>query len=369
MQRRTGASGRSCAEFSTCRVRPTAPSSCANWLLENRDALVAPLASLEALISDPVATQPRYELRWPLPPEFARPDQISGATGENLRAAGRAWLDRLEARPGDVALLYCCGHGASLSTEPVLFLEDLNRSRENPWVHLQLATLGRSLRQHPSISCAYIFADACGESIAKFELGGAQEVRFYDPPEFGKASAFKVMLLSAAPDGMLAYEGRAGDGLPPLGRFTQTLVKALDGASVRKAKGQWVVNSSGLRDDLKPLKQFYFDQWADHAFEPAPVMTFNDVRQIVRPSRPVVPVLATTNPADLNGYRLIVSETPPPPSVDQPGTEPSEGGRAWKWELTPRDTSVYAMAFNTDACHSTMFTPNQPQFELQVDIT
>lgn len=330
------------------------------WLLDNGDKLAAPLASLEVLISDVAPAPNRFDWGIATPIDRAVPQQIG--------TAGAAWLARLRARPGDVALFYWCGHGASLSTEPVVFLEDLNSDPLRPWSYVNLAGLGRALQQDTQIDHAILFADACGETVAAFQLSDAQDFRFFQSARFGVPNLPKVMLLTAAPQGLLAYDGPIPGSAVRLGRFTQTLVKALDGASIRQSNRGWAVNSSGLRDDLLDLRQFYFPAWNDQAFEPVAVMSFNRTHPVVYPRNPVVPVTVTTNPVEaMDRYSFCIHETNAPDLVN-PTTPADLTRKIWRIAIPPRNTSVYAVAFNHTGFHGYPFTPNQPQFDLQVDV-
>ena len=341
-----------------------------DWLLVNRDNLVAPLASLEVLISDPTDAANRY----PWQPEIA----IDSATPGNVDTAGRRWLTNFPAGSQNVAFFFACGHGASLTAEPVLFLDALNLDPVNEWPNVHVASMARALRLHPNIESAYIFIDACGQKVKEFELcppENRQPTVFYAPVPYGATGANKVMLTSAAPEGQLAYDSPlsvryfpANAGVP-IGRLTQTLMMALNGSSVRSYRGRWAVNSTGLRDDLKLLKQFYFPNLTDYPFEPTPIYGFNDVRPFVYPQAPIVPYVATTNPTDkIDQYEFCIRDAAPPPPPTDAGMKHDPVRRAWFGEMQPRDTSVYAVAFNHNECFANPFTPDQPKFELQVDI-
>lgn len=341
-----------------------------DWLVANQDNLIAPLASLELLVSETAEGGDRYQWAPPVD-DGGTPIQIASATSDEVDAAGTRWLEQFETRPGDIALLFCCGHGASLSSEPVLFLADLNADKKNPWSFININSLGRALRKDPNIGSAYLFADACGETIAGFELAKAQDVRFWAAPVFGALEAQKVLLLCAAPAGLLAYDGAMPGGDVRLGRFTQTLVKALNGASISRWQTGWAVSSSGLRDDLKMLRQFYFAGWEDQAFEPASLMSFNDVRHLVRPDRPVIPIIVSRYPqGSIDGFSCCIIDQPPqpPPPVSAPLVPFDQFRLAWRAEMTPRKTSAYATLFTQNSLHFTPFTPDRPHFDLQVEI-
>ncbi len=85
-----------------------------SWLLSNQDALAFPLASLEVLIGE-AAHLPNTK-----PHPWVHTSPIDAPTFKNVGDAGKAWVARLKARPGDVALFYACGHGARLGSDPVV---------------------------------------------------------------------------------------------------------------------------------------------------------------------------------------------------------------------------------------------------------
>ncbi len=364
------------AALRSVRDVPSAADSAkyiSDWLLTNRDQLEAPLASLEVLISDPVSDDPRYDWQAPalaggIPGNTAPAGLgIDRANAANVELAAERWFALLKQRPGDVALFYCSGHGASLSSEQVLFLDDLNRSGVKPWIFANLSSLGRSLRQNEDIAAAYLFVDACGEKLADFELSKQADTPFFTLYEFGKPESSKVMLITAACPGLLAFDATLPGSAIPIGRFTQTLVKALDGASIRDWNGEWAVCSSGLQFDLKLLKQFCFPGWRDQPFEPLALMTFNEDRKFAATDRPVIPVLATLMPPTaIATYRLYLSEIPPPPPGA--GTAAHPVLKYWTFELKPQNSRIYAVAVNGATCHFKSFMANQPQFRLQVRI-
>lgn len=198
-------------------VAPDVPSAVdsakyfCDWLLRNRDTLVAPLATLEVLLSDTDEGEERYAWAPPLPADHPPAPPIELATSANTVAAGKAWLAADRVRDGDEVLLYFCGHGASLSSEPALFLGDLNLDDIRPWSFVNVHSLGRSLRQNSRIANAYLFVDACGETIPGFDLHVRDNrdpgTIFWTPYRFGTPESYKVLLLCATPSGIEALDG------------------------------------------------------------------------------------------------------------------------------------------------------------------
>jgi hypothetical protein len=333
-----------------------------DWLMRKGSGLASPLASLEVLISDPVSLGGGSDrFGW------TSEKPIDRATEVNVREAGAAWWTRLSARPGDTALFYCCGHGAMHSTQPVLFLEDLNLSISNPWAHLGLGSLAQSLRRNPHIRSAFLFADACGEFLSNFELGRALECRFFPPPAPFQATRNNVALICAASETSFAYDGEdlistdfglAGGNGARLGRFTQVLVKALGGASVRFVDKQWTVDPSSLLVDLNKIRRIFFGKWEERSFEPTAYLMPNDIYPIAFFKDDFeLPIVILTDPIErMPDCDLYVSEQD---SLGLPWLKNRAAGEEGAWLLTVPATRrlLYVIAQREGQKYSTVFTP------------
>lgn len=344
-----------------------------DWLLRNCDLLVDPLATLEVLISDSAEGEDRYDWNPPLPEGHAPPAAIDEATAANVLTAGEAWLHDDRVRNGDTVLFYFCGHGASLSSEPALFLGDLNLGNK-PWKFMNVQSLGRSLKQNCRIGNAYLFVDACGELIPGFDLHVVATrdpgLGFWPEVRWAAQELWKVLLLCATPAGLSAFDGDMTGSSVRLGRFTQTLVKALDGALVGDWDGRWAVNSASLSNQLKNLREFCFPGWNDHPFDPGALMSFNEVRHIVVPARPMVPVRARVSPKEaFDGHSLCIGEEPPPPIPGNASFPFDTFANVWRPEIPPSTSARYAVVHKGDVFHVLHFTPNKPHFDLKVPIT
>lgn len=332
-----------------------------DWLLTSQDRLAAPLATLEVLISDPANQDHRYP--WALGP-------VDPATEENVEARGLEWYERVTAQPGDVAFFYCCGHGASHLQQPVLFLEDLNRRRVNAWSHINLGQLAHALRKNQTVAAAFLFSDACGQYVPEFELGRAQECRFYDEPSLFAASRNQVSLLCAAPEAQLAYEGAEATGSPLMfGRFTQACLKGLSGSSARLSRAGWGVNCRDLLSDLKSLRRVYFSHWGEREpFEPYQAVTQTDPIPIVFPQVFELPIVVMTDPPErMPHYGLAISQTsdPIPPLLkERKAGNPS----AWYTTVPPGRDALYAIAVGDGDHYSVLFQPKEPLFDQWVSV-
>ncbi|MEH7844715.1 hypothetical protein [Rhizobium laguerreae] len=339
------------------------------WLLDNKDNFIAKLSSLEVLISDPADATSRYGWN-PGPP-------IDGATSEHVKQAGADWLDRVSARPGDVAFFYCCGHGAVYGGQPILFLEDLNTGKIEPWAHLNLGALAQSLRRMPGLGCAFMFSDACGEFVTKLELSDARDSRFYMPPNLFEPTRNNVSFLCAASEAQLAhdatslgFEGVSDDGSGVrFGRFTQTILKGLQGSSSRWSKAGWVVDPISLYQDLRKLKQTFFRDWKEKPFEPFCPVTPNDFFPIIRHMQAEIPLVVMTDPeARIVDYDLHIC-----PSNEQQAaiiqSRQQRSPEAWRLLVPVSRDALYAVAVNNAARYATPFIPSQPMFDHVVTVT
>jgi hypothetical protein len=345
------------------------------WLLENCDQLAAPLASLEALISDPDDKALRFNWNPPTP--------IDAATSANVEIAGAAWFNRLRLRNGDVALFYCCGHGAAHGTGSILFLEDLNEDERNPWVHLDVGELAEALRRAAGIKCAFMFSDTCSEYLPRLAGGGPLPARFYPPPRPDVQARDKVSLILAAPSPELAFAGAVLDNLNNVvakaGRFTQVLLKALDGFAARETDFGWAVLPDSLPYTLKQLRTVYFPHWDNNPqeppklFEPSPAFSHNDVYPLTLPHNPVLPVVVWTNPEDRNQqFRLEISFDA------SPGTPPlaqraAEQLGPWLVEIPAAQEDRFAIAIAADPAgerrYLSRFSPRRPLFRLEIPVS
>jgi Caspase domain len=332
-----------------------------DWLISNRDRLAAPLATLDVLISDPEDPNDRYQ--------WTR-GAVDAATEANVSARGLQWFNRVVAERGSIAFFYCCGHGASHLLQPVLFLEDLNQSPVNVWTHINLGSLALTLRKTQSVSAAFLFSDACGQYVPEFELGNAQDCRFFPQPSLFATSRNQVSLLCAAAEGQLAYEGSDKESSDlKFGRFTQAVLKGLGGSSARLSRNRWSVCGRDLLGDLKYLRRVFFGHWGDkEPFEPYQAVTQTDPTPIVFPDAFELPIVVMTDPPDrMAHYEFVISQRndPAPPWLkNRNAGDPN----AWSTTVPPSRDALYAIAVKGADHYGQLFQPKEPLFDQWVSV-
>jgi hypothetical protein len=230
-----------------------------------------------------------------------------------------------------------------------------------------------------------MFSDTCGEFVTKFELSSPLECRFFPAPLPFSASGNHVSLLCAASEARLAHPGQqqidvkeqeiAFEGpisktnTVHLGRFTQTVVKGLQGASARWHQGQWTVEPLGLLQDLKNLKQLYFQGWQERVFEPYSAVTPNDRYAILHLENATLPLVVMTAPPNLiANYDLHICTEG---RITEPTLQSRIKGPAEAWSTTvPAGRNpLYAIAVNGVASYFSAFIPSGPTFDHRVDVT
>jgi hypothetical protein len=367
-------------ELRIVRDLPSAADSAklmCDWLIANKDKLAVPLGSIEVLISDVPGGAARYVPRNP-----ALNQPIDRADDDTIRKAGAAWLKNIKNDPGSTALFYACGHGANNGTTPVLFHSDLNlRGGGDAWAHLNVRSMAQAFRQMPDLAAGIFFLDACGEFVPNMPPG-VRDSGFISPDIPHDTDRDKVWLFAAASAGMKAFPGANFDDVPPkdtespdisqvkFGRFTQTLLKGLNGAVARWA-GEWCVDNMALgAAALKILHRIYFPSWNDRPFEPTDVLTINDRVTIIRHPSVALPVLVLTDPANLTDkvdLKISLTGDGEQPWVD---SRPGRDTTPWSTHVNGDINALfYALAIDdAGKCYPRFFTADQPHFDHRVPI-
>ncbi|WP_318862480.1 caspase family protein [Sinorhizobium meliloti] len=344
----------------------------ADWLYVNRDALVPELASIHMLVSDAEEDCDRipYVLQHLVPEAPVFP-----ATRQNVKRAGEAWVKSF--RKDDSAFCFVSGHGAVRASDAVVFLSDLNTDPTDPWgAHLNVSELATAFKAKEELKAAYFFTDACQEFSSDFVLSESHGVRIVRPlqPRQLRLAREKVLLISAASAGTVTYEGdwprdRDNPASPcvTIGRFTQVLIDALDGASARYDDGKWVVDTGRykLHTDLKFLYGRR-SKWAAQAFNPVVLIDQNNYFPLVCPPNPRMPVFVITDPEHLMAsYRLHVDDDNRAPLVSCPPNHAT----TWMFELDGSPDARYVVAVNGMLRFEAKFWPVGPNFLQRISVS
>ncbi|WP_372784651.1 hypothetical protein [Phenylobacterium sp.] len=286
-----------------------------DWLIEHATDFSPPLGTVDVLIADP-QDGPAYA--WANAP--GAPVQLP--TTATVVDAGGAWIERCGAHPGSGALMFVTGHGAVHGNDPVVFLTDLNANVKDRWSYLNVRETAGALKRIDNIEWALLLVDACQEFIVEFETAkpgiGARFTE--DPDPMADPGQQKVALLSAAAQKVLTYEGELTTQVGVnAGRFTQTVLRALDGASARdqSGSGQWVNYAGAVFEDLVYLYRLR-PEWREKGFDPSQPEQQNLILPIMSYAAPPdVPILVRTDPVEaLKAFDLnIFDQGKSPPAL------------------------------------------------------
>jgi hypothetical protein len=178
----------------------------------------------------------------------------------------------------------------------------------------------------------------------------------------------KVAFITAASQGLETLEGPwSEDPTVKMGRFTQVLIQALDGASSRRLDDTWGVHADGIAADLKSL--YRLRGWTD-LFEPSPAVNQNERYSIIAHPQPKVPVIIMTRPAD----RILdcSMEIFLPADRSKAAIERCEAGPRTLWEvwLAASDWTHLLVANHASGVKGELaFTPSEPIFGRSVAFT
>jgi hypothetical protein len=198
-----------------------------DWIASTLQHPTAPLGTVEVLLSPGSETT-----------VAGIKADVDLPTLQNTKDAFDAWYVRCDADPGNVAVLYFCGHGVQRESE-FLLLEDFaavsHRMLENS-IDISHTFLGLA-------SCAagqqYVFVDACREIPYDLvtKLSGSAAV-LAEPTLVGDRRSDKALLFATS-GGQKAY-GRPNRPT----RFTEALLSALDGQGAVLRGKVWEVRLS-----------------------------------------------------------------------------------------------------------------------------
>lgn len=273
----------------------------AQFLIRRADDFVAPIASIECLLSDPAETAGNDRLVLDLDPQTVpelsnvkglagRSVPVDAANYDNTKAAGNAWLDRCE--EGDHLLFYMSSHGVGDMVAAIGLLEDVAAKPRTRWQNsLNITALAQGA-QTTGADRSWLFFDACQEVVADWTINGTPGLTLIDftLKQALKAGRRKPLALAAARLGQRAWAPT--DGKPPY--FTQALLEGLENLCVEPVSGLgWAVTGEKLWFSLKNVADAAVG-WT--GLEPEPLMPFNEQGvALIKAAKPEVAIVLRTS--------------------------------------------------------------------------
>ncbi|HXM80953.1 MAG TPA: caspase family protein [Burkholderiales bacterium] len=184
---------------------------------------------------------------------------VEEATKANIEACFGRWLQRCKQHPGNISVLYFCGHGVMVANH-YLLASDFGTDENQPWSSAFDITTTLKALERELAGPIYFFIDACRQ-IPRALSGklGANPLALR-PADLDKAIVNTSRALYEA-----AGEGRQAFGPPAEpSRFTTALIQSLSGYAGRKIPGvhRWEVNGDDLANSIRTLLEIYVKQGA-----------------------------------------------------------------------------------------------------------
>lgn len=285
------------------RLAPSAGAvAMARFLLAAKDQLIAPLGSIELLVSDPDEGVFAQYLNEQLPEVTVA---VERANAQNFKQAADAFQDRV--RPGDVVLFYFSGHGVvNQHGDAVGLLEDVGSVPRRPWEQSFDMTPAITALRTLGAESVWVFFDACQEIAWEFQskIWSVSNIVFGDVElsQLAEASCDAVAVAGAR---LGEYAHAPNDRLPPY--FTQALLKGMSGCCVEPTRLHgWAVTGKMLLFALSDIADVLIDAVK---VKPAALAKFTDRKSLLRVEQPFCTIAVRSRPAAYlqNATRLSVS--------------------------------------------------------------
>lgn len=255
----------------------------------------------------------------------------------NVQAAFERWYAACDTDEDNVAILYFCGHGVERE-QPFLLMEDFGRSSlallENA---VDIGQTYQGLARNRARE-QYVFVDACREIPFQLLQMLSGNAKVLVTPQLVADQRRDTALVFATSGGSKAY-GKAGQPT----RFTQALVRALDGLGARMDGAGWVV-------DVPSLQRAITQQLRGGTGAPAQLPSIRGAGVGILhalASAPVVPVtLACRPPTAIAGAALTVSGLAAFPGAVVGAAPPQAVASATGWTFeAPADVYTVVVDF------------------------
>lgn len=302
-----------CGRFKTYKPDGTAdrPGTVAGardmvrFLIQQRDELIAPLATIHCVLSDPANAVGQDMLGIGPHGNDPRPDDaVDAATTLLAKAAADAWA--LRGQAGDTMLFYMASHGFVDTDMTALgAFEDLGASQLRPFENaINVTRLAIALPPHIMAAHCFVFLDACQEMLEALfqQYGGAGALNLLHPSlqAFARTPVRSVALASsrvgqkawAPPNGTAPY-------------FTKALLEGMATCCVEQVRDQgWVVTGNRLTNGVASVADAALDY---SGMETEQLVPNNRPAHLMRVANPMIPIAVRTVPEGHINFAQSVS--------------------------------------------------------------
>lgn len=324
-------------------------------------SFIAPLATIECLISDPAVDlgDDSVDIVQEVPVAGAAPAapvnvQVGAVLEDTVRAAGKDWVKRC--RPGDHMFFYMSSHGIATEDAALGLLEDVLSEDWRKWSQsLNVTTLSQGLLTRGA-DRVWAFLDACQEVILDV-LAMPSGPTGINLVEYTVGDLIRLKRKPVALAGS-RFGGKAWaptDGRPPY--FTQALLEGLKNACVEPLPGLgWVVTGQQIMFGLESVANAALD-WTGLQTEPLHKFNESGLGLLSIPA-PKVPIKISTS-TEAHFARV----------VNGSAVSDDNGAPAVAWAANP--DGELAWRFTVDANRRRQFTATlafkdgQPQYQPQ----
>jgi hypothetical protein len=212
----------------------------AKWLKESYRNDAAPLGTIRGLAAPSSLERQRFGadgfLSWPQ------------SNGNNVQTALQEWESDCHKRPGNVAILYLCGHGIVESPDHLYVLLHDAAQHDNFDNALSVAPTQAALGVG-HLAASLLFVDACQQlsPAPEWDLSGGRRLAAPRTARSESRASFPIYYASVP--------GGSAFGAPEKGTFfCQALIRCLDLLAVRPADDapqSWQVTTTSLAEELR----------------------------------------------------------------------------------------------------------------------
>ena len=264
---------------------PRSAARLAEWVVEHADDWVAPLGSLDLLIS-PVAND-NFVL-----PNNHDDSTVKLPTFDVVENAYLEWKKRCDRNQDNIALFYFCGHGGQKGATLYLLCQDFGASEANIWRGSFDFTRSRDAFHACNAERQFFFVDACRKLTLGLLLHPPSAVQLLQARKETDLDCPFNFTQFAAPKNESAVGPIRG-----ISDYAQALMKALDGGSAKKVAGQWVVTTGRLVDSLEEIARMLD---LPYDYDPRFGRETNESAVIIRVPTPKVQVTLSCEPEEAN---------------------------------------------------------------------